>query len=430
MYNDGFALSAEKNPKSSPLYSGPNSYARGDDEPQIVLGKSVDDCKQKLFNMYHHNYRILGQRQVLKPGILGGLFGQKEYYEVRYTIGQPKTPSEQESFQKNRDEILNKAGSSVTNTIQIANIDKKLEEMKKTMEATMKNIAAATKTGDKPLSIQKIEDLLQENEFTFAYINKITTRLRSELSVEELEDFDFVQKTVVDWIGESIKVAPKLPHKYPHVVIVVGPTGVGKTTTIAKFAVNLIKEAHEKNEPRPRVRMLTTDHTRVGAVEQIKRYGDVMEIEVDKAETAEEVKKIFDTYKDSLDVLFIDTPGYSPKDFENLGKMRKILEVNGIHPDVYLAATASSKARDLISIIQNYEVFNFSSVIITKWDETSAIGNVISVLSEKDKAVSFITDGQTVTKNIERASVVRFLVNLHDFNIDRKHIDEKFPEDK
>ncbi|MBR4598922.1 MAG: hypothetical protein IKO39_02600, partial [Treponema sp.] len=147
MYNDGFALSAEKNPKSSPLYSGPNSYARGDDEPQIVLGKSVDDCKQKLFNMYHHNYRILGQRQVLKPGILGGLFGQKEYYEVRYTIGQPKTPSEQESFQKNRDEILNKAGSSVTNTIQIANIDKKLEEMKKTMEATMKNIAAATKTG-------------------------------------------------------------------------------------------------------------------------------------------------------------------------------------------------------------------------------------------------------------------------------------------
>ena len=431
MYNDGFALSADKNnPKTTPAYSGITGYARNDEETQVIVGKSVEECKQKLFNLYQHNYKIWGQRQVLKPGILGGLFGQREYYEVRYTIGQPKPLSSQESFQKSRDEILTKAGSSVTNTLQIATLDKKLDEMKKIMEANMKNIAAATNAGDKPLSIQKIEDLLQENEFTFAYINKITTRLRSELSVDELEDFDYVQKKVVDWIGESVKIAPKIPHTYPHVVIVVGPTGVGKTTTIAKFAVNLIKEAHEKNEPRPRVRMLTTDHTRVGAVEQIKRYGDVMEIEVDKAETAADVKKIFETYKDNLDVLFIDTPGYSPKEFENLGKMRKMLEVQGIHPDVYLAATASSKARDLISIIQNYEVFNFSSVIITKWDETSAIGNVISVLSEKGKAVSYITDGQTVTKNIERASVVRFLINLHDFTIDRKHIDETFPEDK
>ena len=430
MYNDGLVLSAEKKQRLSPSYPGIASYSKNGDEIQTIVDKTEEDCKKKLYDMYQHNYQILGKKQILKPGILGGLFGQKEYVEVRYTVGQPKQLSSQEAFQKSRDEILSKAGSSVTNTIQIANIDKKIEEMQKTIETTMKNIAARTNAGDKPISIQKIEDLLQENEFTFAYINKITTRLRSELSVEEIDNFDFVQQKVVDWIGESISIAPKLPHKLPHVVIVVGPTGVGKTTTIAKFAVNLIKEAHEKNEPRPRVRMLTTDHTRVGAVEQIKRYGDVMEIEVDKAETADDVNKIFTTYKDSIDVLFIDTPGYSPKDFENLGKMRKMLEVQGIHPDVYLAATASSKARDLISIIQNYEVFNFSSVIITKWDETSAIGNVISVLSEKGKSVSYITDGQTVTKNIERASVVRFLINLHDFNIDRKHIDEKFPEDK
>ena len=131
MYNDGFALSAEKNQKSSASYAGLTGYARGDDELQIIVGKSVEDCKQKLFNMYQHNYRILGQRQVLKPGILGGLFGQKEYYEVRYTIGQPKSLSPQETFQKNRDELLNKAGGNVTNTLQIANLDKKLEEIQK-----------------------------------------------------------------------------------------------------------------------------------------------------------------------------------------------------------------------------------------------------------------------------------------------------------
>ncbi|WP_294429525.1 hypothetical protein [uncultured Treponema sp.] len=427
MYKDSYALTAEKNPKL-PLYGSTPGYTRPDDEMQTIVGRNYDDCMDKLLKAYGHNFEILGKRPILKPGFFG--FGQKELYEVRYTVGLKKSVPVQKSFQESRDEILQKSGSSVTNTIQIANIDKKLEEMKKVFEESMKNIAEATNAGDKPVSIQKIEELLQNNEFTFAYINKISTRLRSELTVEELENFELVQEKVVDWIGESIKIAPKVMHTYPHVIIVVGPTGVGKTTTIAKFAVNLIKEAHEKDQPRPRVRMLTTDHTRVGAVEQIKRYGDVMEIEVDKAETAADVKKIYDTYKENLDVLFIDTPGYSPKDFENLGKMRKMLEVQGIHPEVFLAANASSKAMDLISIIQNYEVFNFSSVIITKWDETSAIGNVISVLSEKGKSISYITDGQTVTKNIERASVVRFLTNLHDFNIDRNHIDAKFPEEK
>ena len=429
MYNERFNGTTAKNPNSPAPYVPVSKYGKSENEVKTIIGKDEEDCKKKLFELYGHNYQILWKRPVLKPSILG-IFGQKEEMEVHYQTppAQISPSTEREDFQKTRDEIV--AKSSVTQTMQIASLDKKLEEMKKAMEATMKNIAAATNAGDKPVAIQKIEELLQENEFTFAYINKITTRLRSELSVDELGDFNFVQAKVVDWIGESIKIAPNVPHTYPHVIIIVGPTGVGKTTTIAKFAVNLIKEAHEKEQPRPRVRMLTTDHTRVGAVEQIKRYGDVMEIEVDKAETAADVKKIFDTYKDTIDVLFVDTPGYSPKDFENLGKMRKMLEVQGIHPEVFLAATASSKARDLISIIQNYEVFNFSSIIITKWDETSSIGNVISVLSEKGKPISYITDGQTVTKNIERASIVRFLINLHDFTIDRKHIEEKFPEDK
>ena len=429
MYKQNYVSQSEQNFKSPSRYGAIANYGRGDNEIQTMTGKNYDECIEKLFKLYGHNYTLCGQRPIFKSGFLG--IGQKELYEVRYTIGAKKELSPQEGFQKNRDELLIKTGNTnVTQTIQIAKIDQKLDQSLKDIEAKLATIAQATNAGDKPLSIQKIEDLLQENEFTFAYINKITTRLRSELTVDELGDFNFVQKTVVDWIGESINIAPKTMHTFPHVVIIVGPTGVGKTTTIAKFAVNMFKEAHEKDRPRPKIRLLTTDHTRVGALEQISRYGDVMQIAVDKAESAQDVKKIFDTYKDSLDVLFIDTPGYSPRDFENIGKMRKMLEVQGIHPEVFLAATASSKARDLNAIIQNYECFNFSSVIITKWDETSAIGNVISVLSEKAKAISYITDGQTVTKNIERASKIRFLTNLHDFNIDRDHIDEKFPEDK
>ena len=430
MYKESFAVRDARNASPSPSYVAGSKYGKADTEPQIITGKDTEECKAKLFNLYGHNFTILGQRPQFRPGFFG--FGQKEYWEMRYVVGSssPQPSSEQDAFKKSRDEIINKAASSVTQTMQIASLDKKLEEMKKTMETTMKNIAAATNAGDKPVSIQKIEELLQENEFTFSYINKITTRLRSELSIEELEDFALVQEKVVDWIGESVKIEPKVMHKYPHVIILVGPTGVGKTTTIAKLAGTMILEARNSEQEPPKIRMITIDHTRVGAEEQLRRYGDLLGTNVDKAESAEDVKKIFETYKDSFDVLFIDTPGYSPNDFENIGKMRKMLEVKGIDPDVYLTFTASSKARDMISIIQNYEPFNFSSVIITKWDETSAIGNVISVLSEKNKSVSYITDGQQVPRKIERATTLKFLLNLNDFEINRDHIDEKFAEEK
>ena len=169
MYNEGFGLSADKNPHTSAVYSGSNpalaGYGRSDDEIQVIKGKSFEECKQKLFQIYGHNYDIRGQRPVFKKGFLG--FGQKEEYEVRYTIGQKKSVSPQEAFQKNRDEILNKNGVTVTQALQIANLDKKLEEYQKNLASKLEEIAAATTAGDKPVSIQKIEELLQENEFTF-----------------------------------------------------------------------------------------------------------------------------------------------------------------------------------------------------------------------------------------------------------------------
>lgn len=427
------------NPRNQTRVSGASSYALqpslSDGEEKKIVGKSEEDCKAKLFEMYGTNYKIIGRRQFLKGGIGFLGWGQKELTEVRYIINsaQVSNSASSDNFQQSRDELLEKIAGKNENTInviQLAQLNKKLEENQKKMDQKMNMLLQATKAGDKPASISKIEDLMQENEFTFEYINNITTRLRSELTMEQLDDFSFVQKTVVDWIGESIKIAPNIPHKYPHVIILVGPTGVGKTTTIAKMAGTLIKSSNEKDEPMPEIKMITIDNTRVAAEEQLRHYCDIMGIDLFKAQSAKDVKKIFDDYKEKLDVMFIDTPGYSPNDHENIGKMTKVLEVHGIHPDIYLAFSAATKARDLNSILRNYESCNYSSVIITKWDETSAIGNVISVLAKKGKVISFITDGQKVPNKIEKATVVRFLTNLLDFEVDRQHIDEKFSEDK
>ena len=198
---------------------------------------------------------------------------------------------------------------------------------------------------------------------------------------------------------------------------------------LSKMAANFILEARNKGVPTPVIRLITIDKTRVGAEVQLRKFGGIMNIQVDKAENAEDLNTLYQECKNSADYILIDSSGYSPNDFENIGKMRAILNVPGINFETYLTVTASTKASDLLRIIQNYEVFNFSSVIITKCDETSTFGNVLSILAEKGKSISYITDGQKVPRNIRKASVIEFLKNLVDFKIDRTHIEDLFPEE-
>ena len=401
-----------------------------------LVAPTVEDCKRKLYDLYGTDYTITGSHIVLKGGVLG--FFQKKCVEVTYILNArhnmpQQTVSTAEDFQKSRDELLRTTtGENPTQTIQIAALNRSVEELKKTLTTKIDSLAtvAAAQANEKHSNIQKIEELLSDNEFTFSYINEISNRIREEFSYADLDDYKAIERAVVDWIGQSIKIAPRPYRKLPHVIVLVGPTGVGKTTTVAKLAANIILDARKEEKPPARVRMVTIDRTRVGAEEQLRRFGEIMNIDVDKAETADDVKQIFETHKDSLDALIIDTSGYSPNDYENIGKMRNMLNVRGLDADVYLTITASTKAKDLISIIQNYEPFNFSSVIVTKCDETTAFGNVLSVLSEKHKAISYITDGQKVPRNIERATVANFLTRLDGFNIDRIHIEDTFTEEK
>lgn len=394
-----------------------------------ISAPTLDKCKQLLFEQYGSNYTITNYHTLYRGGFLG--FGQKAWIEAFYVLrdaSKPDLSSPAASFKENQQKILNAANDPALSVKAVAKVDKRLEAIEKVLNEKFKELEEKTQaqSPDTHPTIQKIEELLAENEFTFSFINSITTRIRNEFSFGELDDFKKVQDAVVDWIGESIQIAPEMPHKLPHIIVIVGPTGVGKTTTIAKISANLILSAQRNGKPRPAIRLVTLDHTRVGAEEQLRRFGEMMYVDMSKADTPEELKKILDTYKDSLDAIIVDTSGYSPTDLENIAKLRGLLNVPGLHPDVYLAVMASTKARDIVTILQNWEPFNYSSVIITKWDESSTYGNVISVLAEKHKKISYITDGQTASRNIERATVVRFLKQLTDFSIDSAHIEDKF----
>lgn len=400
------------------------------EEILTLSGEDMADCRAKLTEMYGTGYTIIDRRQVMKNYGLFGLL-KKECVEVKYVVSRPREPSltdvsDPESLKRVQEEILRiSSGGKTKEEIQLAALNSKLDDL----TSKIANLPRGNADEDKIESIERIKELLEDNEFTKDFINDIASRLKKDFSLDDLKDFNKVERQVVDWIGESISIAEGVAHRPPHVVVIVGPTGVGKTTTIAKLATqNIITRQKDESLEKLKMCMITIDRTRVGAEEQLRTFGDMLNLTVHKAENANDLKVIFNSVREDNDIIYIDTSGYSPNDSENIAKLKTTLSVDGLRPDVHLAVTASTNARDLKNIMQNYELFGYNSVIITKCDETTRFGNVISVLSEKHKSLSYVTDGQQVARNIKQANVIDFLIRLSGFSIDRIHIEDKFGE--
>ncbi len=403
-----------------------------DEIEQKITGSTYEECKEKLFAQYGKNFRILNKVTDFRPG--GFLYLKKKPVTiVTYTVNHPKAYSdysEEEQLAKNREAILQMQGTNnVMVSKQISDMTSSIEALKREMSQQMQQLAASTQ--EKHESIKKIEEMLEQNEFSFSYINMIEEKIRNDFSLEQLDNFDLVERRVVDWIGESISIAKDIPFRPPHVYIIVGPTGVGKTTTLVKLAAQFVKNYALNHEgQRPEICFITTDTMRVGAMEQLERWGKHMGSRVYKAERVEDLKNLYDDNRANMDAIFIDTSGFSPNDATHIAQMKLLLEVPGMNPDIYLALTAGTKARDLQNIMQNYEPFGYKSVIVTKCDESEQFGNVISVMNDKHKSISYITHGQVASRDITKANVVDFLIRLENFKVDRIHIEDKFGEDR
>jgi flagellar biosynthesis protein FlhF len=278
-------------------------------------------------------------------------------------------------------------------------------------------------------NLSRISEMLKTNDFSERYIARILEKAHKELPLEILEDFNAVQDRILCWIGESINIYRTL-EKPERIMVLIGPTGVGKTTSIAKLAAvyGIYGVEMGNTERRPlSVRIITVDAYRIGAKDQIKVYGDIMEIPVSYIDNPRDLRREIDLYREETDLILVDTIGRSPRDSAKLGEMQELLDACGSKAEMHLAMSASTKTSDMEHILQQFEPFNYQAVMLTKLDETRHIGNIISALAEKGKPVSYITDGQDVSKDIKKASVVRFLINLDEFRVDREEFEKRFP---
>ncbi|AGT43065.1 flagellar biosynthesis protein FlhF [Treponema pedis] len=282
-------------------------------------------------------------------------------------------------------------------------------------------------------NIKKITQILEENDFTNGYIYSLCEKINNELSLNELDDFEVLQKKVIGWIADSILIKQESEIVKGKVISLVGPTGIGKTTTLAKLAAYHVLAVSKKLGRFLEVRVITLDQYRIGASFQIQKYCEHMKIPLAIADSPGDLNKYLSLYKNSADVICIDTTGRSPTDTENILKMQSYFEViDKENAETHLIVSAVTKTADIREIMKQYGGFKYSSLIITKLDETSNTGSIISILSEYNIPAAYITTGQKVPNDIERASKAVFLKKLKGFNLKngyQNYIKENFNDE-
>ncbi|AGZ82311.1 flagellar biosynthesis protein FlhF [Campylobacter fetus] len=189
-----------------------------------------------------------------------------------------------------------------------------------------------------------------------------------------------------------------LESKKQRIMMFVGPTGVGKTTTLSKLAY---KFAHS-GDIRYKTGIITLDTYRLGAVEQLFQYAKIMSIPILDAIELEDFKSALKSLA-SCDLILIDTMGSSQYDKDKLIKLSSFLKGCGTKIDVNLVLSAGSKIEDLTEIYNNFSFLDIDTLIITKFDETKIFGNVFSLVYDTNTPVSFFSTGQNVPDDIMEA---------------------------
>lgn len=194
-------------------------------------------------------------------------------------------------------------------------------------------------------------------------------------------------------------------------ILFAGPTGVGKTTTIAKIAATQSLWENRK------VVLMTADTYRIAAVEQLRTYAKILSVPIEITAEPKDIQTALKKHRDA-DLILLDTAGRSHYDGTRIEELHALYDA--FMPDsVHLVLAANTKYRDMLNVIERMSVVPISALIFTKLDETSGYGTILNVLRDFDLPVSFFTIGQNVPNDIEIASGDRFV----DFLLEKNSAD-------
>jgi flagellar biosynthesis protein FlhF len=267
------------------------------------------------------------------------------------------------------------------------------------LKTMVKDLVVQTRLRQSPNIPEELFDLytrLISNQVSEEIAAELINELRRQVRPEHFSQPSVVRDRLIDQIERLISTTGPIVRSKStgaHIVALIGPTGVGKTTTLAKLAANLkLKERH-------RVGLITLDTYRIAAVDQLKRYADIIGSPLRVVSGAEELRDAAQSMS-NLDFLLIDTAGRSPNDALKLNELKGVLAA--IEPDevhLVVAATASQQCLELAA--SRFGEVRTDKIIFTKLDEAANAGVLLNVVRKINKSVSYLTTGQDVPDDIE-----------------------------
>ena len=261
-------------------------------------------------------------------------------------------------------------------------------------------------THDLPEELFHLYTDLIEAELGEDLARELVERVRDEAPADELGDQALIKARVTRLIEEQISASGpiRLTPGRRHLVALVGPTGVGKTTTIAKLAANF--RLREKR----RVGLITVDTYRIAAVEQLRTYADIIDLPMQVVATPKEMREAMHAMAD-LDLVLLDTAGRSPKDEVKIQELKAFLSEAQAN-EVHLVLSSVTGAATLQRTAERFAAVGTTHLVLTKLDEASGLGNLLPMLRSSGLPLSYLTNGQNVPDDIEAADRRRFARTL------------------
>jgi flagellar biosynthesis protein FlhF len=246
---------------------------------------------------------------------------------------------------------------------------------------------------------------LLKQEVTEELAGEIISEVRATLTADQLEDDATVRRAVLDAVshlipaaGENWQLQPTDDGR-PRIITLIGPTGVGKTTTVAKLAATF-KLKHGKN-----VGLITLDTYRIAAVDQLRTYANIIGVPLHVVNDVDELCSALNKLK-GCDAVLIDTAGRSQKDDPRLAQLRGFIEAADPH-EVHLVLSSTCTQNVLLDAIDRFSHVRADRIIFTKLDEAVSFGVVLNVARKVNKQLSYITTGQEVPHQIEPSQADR-----------------------
>lgn len=370
-----------------------------------VSGKNFEDALAKARADYGSNIRVHSRRDIK------GMFG-RTITEINFYIDESDKVENDHAdvklLQRFEKEALTPAPRHVRS-------ESHVEERRSTSVEAADSLKL-------DVMLEHAAEILRINDFSASYIEELTADLRSELAKDlpSLPSDEKFELLIIDHIIASVEIDHDSQLHPPKIFILLGPTGTGKTTTIAKIAA--LYCTVPPKEFRRTGAIITLDTFRIGAYEQIASFGEKLGLPVLKAEGEQNFYTVLEGVSDK-DLILVDTLGKSPRDTALSVRLKTLLSVPDKHAtSCYLAVSASMKEADILKALDQFSIYGIRSMIVTKTDETDSIGNIISISHEKKLPMLFITDGQRVPEDIHKASSALLLSMLKGFSMDLSYL--------